>query len=241
MAEDRKVVLRVNKIYVSYGHGDVLRGVDLEVRKGELISLIGPNGAGKSTLMRAVLRLKSVNSGSIEYLGKDITNKPTERLVASGITIVPEGRGILPLMSVRENLLLGGYHLKDWRATYLDLIFEQFPVLEKRLDQLAGTLSGGEQQMLSIARALIANPRLLLMDEPSLGLAPVVVRELFDIIRNIKSERDISILLSEQNARKALEVADRAYVIELGKISLSGTAKQLESDPKVRDSYLGLH
>lgn len=232
-------MLKVKNIYVSYGHINALRDVSITVGRKEVVSLIGSNGAGKSTLLAAILGVQRPNSGTIEFMGKDITHSSTDSIVASGIAIAPEGRGIFPLMSVTENLLLGAYHGKVDKTKYMKRALEQFPILEKRKNQLAGTLSGGEQQMLDIARVLMSEPKLVIMDEPSLGLAPILVDTLFDIIRNLKKE-GYAILLSEQNARQALASADRAYVLETGAISLGGDAKKLENDPGVQHAYLGI-
>ena len=239
MAKDDKTMLEVKNISVSYGHINALRDVSIVVREGETVSLIGSNGAGKSTLLAAVLGVQRPNSGTIEFMGKDITHSSTDSIVASGIAIAPEGRGILPLMSVTENLLLGAYHVKGDKTKYMERALAHFPILEERKNQLAGTLSGGEQQMLDIARVLMSEPKLMIMDEPSLGLAPILVETLFDIFRDLKKE-GYTILLSEQNALMALESADRAYVLETGQITLEGDAKELENDPRVQHAYLGI-
>jgi branched-chain amino acid transport system ATP-binding protein len=229
----------VKDIHVSYGHVNALNGVSIVVRQGQVVSLIGSNGAGKSTLLSAVLGIKQPSSGTIEFMGKDITHSSTNSIVASGIAIAPEGRGILPLMSVTENLLLGAYHIHGDKTKYLERALEHFPVLKERKSQLAGTLSGGEQQMLDIARVLMSEPKLVIMDEPSLGLAPILVETIFKIISNLKKD-GYTILLSEQNARMALENSDRAYVLETGRITLEGNAKELENDPRVQHAYLGI-
>ena len=233
-----EILLEVKNISVSYGHINALRGVSIVVREGEIVSLIGSNGAGKSTLLAAVLGMQRPSSGTIEFLGKDITHSPTDRIVASGIAIAPEGRGILPLMSVRENLLLGAYHLKGDKTRYMERTLARFPVLRERKDQLAGTLSGGEQQILDIARLLMSEPKLMIMDEPSLGLAPILVANLFETIRDLKKEGH-TILLSEQNAWQALKSADRAYILETGRVTLEGDAKEIENNPHVRHAYFG--
>ena len=233
-------ILRIANLHVSYGPVKALRGVSLEVKEGEIVALIGANGAGKSTLLESVLAMHDVKSGTVMFSGEDITSKATDRLVASGICLLPEGRGIVPLMTVLENLQLGGYYLNrtDMKKR-LQYVYEHFPFLEERGSQKAGTLSGGEQQILSIARGLMSQPRLMMMDEPSLGLAPVMVEELFRIIVDLNRE-GYAILLSEQNARKALQVGQRAYVFELGIVTLSGKSDEVASDPGVHQAYLGL-
>ncbi len=239
MVKDDRPILEVNDLYVSYGSIHALHGVSIVVRKGEVVTLIGSNGAGKSTLLAAVLGVQRPSSGTIKFMGEDITHKSTDRIVASGIAIIPEGRATMPLMSVMENLLLGALYIKGDMTKYLKRAFEKFPILERRKKQLAGTLSGGEQQMVDIARMLMSEPKLIIMDEPSLGLSPIMVDTVFDIINNLKNEGH-TILLSEQNARKALEAADRGYVLETGKVSLEGDAKKLENDPGVHKAYLGI-
>jgi branched-chain amino acid transport system ATP-binding protein len=239
LAIGKDSILEVENLSVKYGQIQALDSISLTVRKGEMVSLIGPNGAGKSTLLMAVLTIQPPSSGMIKYDGTDITHMETESIVAAGISIVPEGRGIFPQMSVLENLLLGAYHIKGDKSDHLRRTFEQFHILEERKDQVAGTLSGGQQQMLSIARALISRPKLLLLDEPSLGLAPIVVDELFEIIADLKVQ-GLSMVLAEQNAWKALEEADRAYVLETGRKTLEGNAKALQRDPRVREAYLNL-
>jgi branched-chain amino acid transport system ATP-binding protein len=238
LAKNRESILKVENLSVSYGRISAIRQVSLEVNKGECVALLGANGAGKSTLMAAVLGVSRAISGTIRFMGHDITHKSTDNIVASGISVVPEGRGILPLMSVMENLQLGSYHLKGDSNELLNRMFDRFPILSKRRGQPAGTLSGGEQQMLSIARALMGAPKLLLMDEPSLGLAPILVSKLFDTVVELKNE-GYTIILAEQNARKALKCADRAYVFEVGRVVLEGTAQELTNNPKVRQAYLG--
>ncbi|MBA7609002.1 High-affinity branched-chain amino acid transport ATP-binding protein LivF [subsurface metagenome] len=231
-------ILKVEGISVSYGQVRALRHVSLEVNQGEIVALIGANGAGKSTLVGAVLGINRVSSGTIRFMGEDITRTLTERIVASGICLIPEGRGILPLMTVLENLQLGAYHLKADINQYLERAYHRFPVLGERSKQIAGTMSGGEQQMLSVGRGLMSAPKLIMLDEPSLGLSPVLVVELFKTIVNLNRE-GYTILLSEQNAHKALGCAHRGYVFETGTIVLSGTAQELASNPRVRQAYLG--
>lgn len=231
-------ILKVENLSVSYGNIIAIRQANLEINNGEVVALIGANGAGKSTLLAAILGVTRAKSGTIWFMGHDITQKSTDSIVASGISVVPEGRGVLPLMSVMENLQLGAYHIKGNINERLNQVFDRFPVLAERRDQSAGTLSGGEQQILAIGRALMGSPKLLMMDEPSLGLAPLLVSELFHIVESLKREGQ-TILLSEQNARKALKVADRAYVFEVGSIVLEGATRDLVDDPRVRQAYLG--
>ena len=234
----RNSVLEIEDLSVSYGPVRALTHINLEVNEGEIVALIGANGAGKSTLLEAVLGINDINSGTIRFLGKDITKRPTDWIVASGICLVPEGRGILSLMTVLENLQLGAYHLKANFGERLTRVYDRFGVLRERSKQMAGTLSGGEQQMLSIAAGLMSAPKLMMFDEPSLGLAPVLVAEVFKIIVNLNRE-GYTILLAEQNARKALGIAHRGYVFETGNVVLSGPAQQLAGDPRVREAFLG--
>jgi branched-chain amino acid transport system ATP-binding protein len=231
-------VLRVESLSVSYGAIAALRGVDFEVQPGEIATLIGSNGAGKSTLLRAISGLLRPASGRIWFEGADITAERADRRVARGISQVPEGRRIFANLSVRENLQMGAY-LRDPRdATAYERALALFPRLRERLGQSAGTLSGGEQQMLAIGRALMAQPRLLLLDEPSLGLAPLLVQQIFAIIQEINAQ-GTTVVLVEQNARQALRVAQRAYVLETGAVTLSGAATELAQDERVRRAYLG--
>ncbi len=235
-------MLKVNQLAVNYGAINALRGVSIEVSEGEVVTIIGGNGAGKSTLMKAISGLEPVAGGSITLAGHDLTRMPAHRRVALGVAQSPEGRQVFPDQSVRDNLLLGAY-LRDDRdgiAGDIEAQFALFPRLRERQDQMAGTLSGGEQQMLAIARALMTQPRLLLLDEPSLGLAPLIVKEIFAVIRRLK-ERGVTILLVEQMANQALKVADRAYVLKTGEIASSGSAAALLVDPAVREAYLGKH
>jgi len=237
---NKSTLLKIDNLSISYGVVNALRNISLEINKGEIVTLIGSNGAGKSTLLGSVLAMHSVDNGEVIFCGEDITHLPTERIVASGICLLPEGRGIIPLMTVLENLLLGGYYLnKTDLEKHLKYVYERFPILKKRNKQQAGTLSGGEQQILSIGRGLMSAPKLLMMDEPSLGLAPVMVEELFKIIIDLNKE-GYSILLSEQNARKALQCSHRAYLFETGNIILKGTAEEVANDPMVREAYLGM-
>ncbi len=233
-------VLRVENLSISYGYISAVKQVSLEVNEGEIVALIGSNGAGKSTLLNAVLGICPPLQGRVLFMGRDITRRSPDNIVASGISVVPEGRGILPLMTVLENLQLGAYHIssKDKINENLNQVFVRFPILGVRKNQLAGTLSGGEQQMLAIARALMAAPKLILMDEPSLGLAPLIINEVFDMVMNLKKNGH-TILLTEQKARKALQYADRGYVFEQGNIVLEGTAQELTNNQRVREAYLG--
>ena len=231
-------VLRVESLSVAYGAILALRGVDFEVRAGEIATLIGSNGAGKSTLLRAVSGLLRPRSGRIWFEGVDITAERADRRVARGISQVPEGRRIFANLTVRENLQMGAY-LRDARdSSAYERALALFPRLRERLGQSAGTLSGGEQQMLAIGRALMAQPRLLLLDEPSLGLAPLLVQQIFGIIQEINAQ-GTTVVLVEQNARQALRVAQRAYVLETGAVTLSGEANELARDERVRRAYLG--
>lgn len=236
-------LLAVDGLEVRYGAIEALKGLSLEVHSGEVVTLIGGNGAGKSTLMKAVSGLEPAAAGRIVYDDQDITTMPGHKRVALGIAQSPEGRQVFADQTVRDNLLLGAFLRKGQTsevAADMETQYEIFPRLRERHAQLAGTLSGGEQQMLAIARALMSRPRLLLLDEPSLGLAPLVVKEIFAVIRTLKA-RGVTILLVEQMATQALAVADRAYVLETGRITLQGTGADLRRDPKVRAAYLGEH
>jgi branched-chain amino acid transport system ATP-binding protein len=233
-------LLRVENLQVTYGAVEALRGISLEVGVGEIVTLIGGNGAGKSTLMRAIAGLVKVASGTILFEDKSITGIKPHRCVSLGIGHAPEGRMVFGDQSVRDNLMLGAYSRDDAGTIAADIekFFAIFPRLAERQAQMAGTLSGGEQQMLAIARALMSKPKLLLLDEPSLGLAPLIVREVFDVIKRLRAE-GMTILLVEQMANLALGIADRAYVLETGMITLEGTGRELLKDPRVRSAYLG--
>jgi branched-chain amino acid transport system ATP-binding protein len=233
-------VLKVNEIDVYYGAIHALKKMSLEVEQGTIVTLIGANGAGKTTTLKTISGILRPKSGTITYKEKDITKVAPEKIVSLGISQVPEGRRIFPTMSVLENLEMGAYLRKDKKVVLKDMenVFNRFPRLMERRKQLAGTLSGGEQQMLAIGRALMARPELLLMDEPSMGLAPLLVKEIFEIIKDINS-RGTTILLVEQNANMALSVADKAYVIETGEIVLQGSAEQLMKSEDVKKAYLG--
>lgn len=232
-------LLQVENIEVYYGMIKALKGVSFEVNKGEIVALIGANGAGKTTILHTVSGLLKPKTGKILYNGKDITKTPAHKIVSMGMAHVPEGRRIFSELTVLENIKLGAYTRKDKDqiAESLEYVYERFPRLEERKNQVAGTLSGGEQQMLAMGRALMSNPDFILMDEPSMGLSPLLVSEIFDIIKAI-NKRGTTVLLVEQNAKKALSIADRAYVLETGLISLSGDAKSLMNDDSVKKAYL---
>lgn len=236
--EQNKNVLDINDISVFYGPICAIRDICLEIYENEIVGLIGANGAGKSTLMKAILGIKRCNCGSIMFLGQDITRVTTPDIVSLGIAYVPEGGGVFPYMSILENLQLGAVHFKGKINERLETIFERFPILKERQHQQAGTLSGGERQIVAIGRALMSSPKLLMLDEPSLGLAPKVVEGLFKLILDLKEE-GYTILLSEQNARKTLQHARRAYVFQTGNIILQGTGAELMDNPVVQQAYLG--
>ena len=232
-------LLKVTDLIVSYGGIEALKGISFEVAQGQIVTLIGANGAGKSTTLNTIAGLLKPRSGSITFEGKTISGTPANRIVPQGLSMCPEGRRVFQQMTVRENLEMGGYtRPQNEIAGSLDEMFQRFPRLKEREKQIAGTLSGGEQQMLAMARALMSHPRLLMLDEPSMGLAPILVEQIFDIIRELHS-RGATILLVEQNARMALSVADRGYVMETGRISAWGTGKELLASPAVRKAYLG--
>ena len=233
-------MLTINDINVFYGAIHAIKGVSLEVNEGEIVTLIGANGAGKSTILRTISGLLKPKTGSIQFEGQEIAGMPAHEIVKTGISQVPEGRRIFAEMSVLENLELGAFTRKDKDGIKADmeLVFERFPRLKERIGQLAGTLSGGEQQMLAMGRALMSRPRLLLLDEPSMGLAPLLIKEIFAIIQDI-NKTGTTVLLVEQNANMALSIAHRAYVLETGRITLSGTAQELASSEEVRKAYLG--
>ena len=234
-------LLRIQNLTAAYGHVQALKGIDLSVEEGEIVTLLGANGAGKSTTLRAISGLVPRCRGAIELGGEGILGLPAHRIVALGISHAPEGRGVFAALSVDENLAMGAFTLGDDRAAIeanRRRVFELFPRLAERREQLGGTLSGGEQQMLCIGRALMARPRLLLLDEPSLGLAPQLVKLIFETIREINA-RGVTVLLVEQNARAALKVAQRGYVLETGRVALAGAAGDLLADERVRKTYLG--
>jgi branched-chain amino acid transport system ATP-binding protein len=234
-------LLEVKGLHAGYGKAEVLTGLDFHVPEGAVVTLIGPNGAGKSTTLNALMGALPA-TGALRFAGRDLAHVTLEERVMRGMALVPEKRELFGTMAVEDNLVLGGYRamklgLPNWRGQ-LDTVYELFPRLKERRTQLAGTLSGGERQMLAVGRALMGQPKLLMLDEPSLGLAPLVVREIFRIIAQLR-ERGVSILLIEQNARAALEVADHAYVLETGAIALQGPARELAGDPRVIETYLG--
>ena len=235
------VLLKVEDLHIFYGSIEALKGISLEVSEGEIVAVLGANGAGKSTLLRAISGLLPIRNGNIQLRGEKLNKVQAYEIVIKGISHAPEGRKVFITLTVEENLNLGAYtHRKDAKVITdaKERVFNLFPILKARRNQLAGTLSGGEQQMLSIGRALMSTPRILLLDEPSLGLAPFLVRQIFQIIREI-NDQGVSILLVEQNARKALSIAHRGYVLETGNISISGLASDLKSNQKVQEAYLG--
>jgi branched-chain amino acid transport system ATP-binding protein len=234
-------MLKIEGLTVNYGGIKALKGIDMDVPEGKIITLVGANGAGKSTTLRSVVGLTKITSGKIYYQGQNITGKNTVEIVRSGIVLVPEGRRIFPNLTVYENLVLGGYCEKNKKIfdERLEHVCTVFPRLKERLKQKAGTFSGGEQQMLALGRALMANPKLLMLDEPSLGLAPLIVKNIFEIIQTI-NKSGVTVLLIEQNAKAALEIADYGYVLETGNIVLKGSGVELLSNENVRKAYLGI-
>jgi branched-chain amino acid transport system ATP-binding protein len=233
-------LLKVTGLKVSYGGIQAVKGIDFEVREGELVSLIGSNGAGKTTTMKAITGILPINAGDIEYRGQSIRGQGPWDLVKQGLAMVPEGRGVFTRMSILENLQMGAYVREDAAAIAddIDKVFGIFPRLQERAKQLAGTLSGGEQQMLAMGRALMSRPQVLLMDEPSMGLSPLMVEKIFEVVRDV-SAQGVTVLLVEQNASRALSIADRGYVMDSGLITMAGDAQQLLKDPRVRAAYLG--
>ncbi|TVO59093.1 ABC transporter ATP-binding protein [Denitromonas halophila] len=233
-------LLQLDDIKIAYGGIQAVKGVSLELYKGEMVCLIGANGAGKTTTLNAISGTLGVASGSITYDGEDIGAMPTHKRLRKGIALVPEGRGIFTRLTVEENLRMGAYIRNDTAGIEADLerVYTMLPRVKERLAQVAGTLSGGEQQMVAIGRALLSQPKLLLLDEPSMGLAPLVVEKIFEVVQTVKDE-GVTILLVEQNANLALEFAQRGYVMESGKLTLTGTGQELLADPKVRAAYLG--
>ena len=238
--KDVSVLLEIGGLRVHYGVVEAVKGIDIALRQGEITALLGSNGAGKSTTLLALSGLVKPTAGSIRLNGRELNSLAPYEIVACGVVQVPEGREILTTLTVKDNLLLGAHRRRDGRKIGADIetMLVSFPSLRDRLHTLAGYLSGGEQQMLAIARALMAKPKLLLLDEPSMGLAPMIVREIFDIVRSL-NENGLTIFLVEQNARQALEIAHHGYVMENGRIVLSGSGKELLADPKVVDAYLG--
>lgn len=235
---DREVLFEIKDLEVSYGSIEAIKGISLEVYKGEIVTILGANGAGKTTTMRTISQLLKAKSGAILFKGADLTKVPAHKIVSMGISQSPEGRRVFGILTVEENLLLGAYTRKKVNRDTLQWVYELFPRLEERRKQLAGTLSGGEQQMLAIGRALMSDPEVLLLDEPSLGLAPILVKAIFKQIREI-ANKGVTVLLVEQNAKAALKLADRGYVLDVGKIVLSGTSEELLSSAKVQEAYLG--
>lgn len=233
-------MIKIDNLVVSYGGIEALKGISLEVPKGKIVTLVGANGAGKSTTLKSIVGLVKPRSGSIDYEGTDLTKLDTEDMVKKGIALVPEGRRVFADLTVLENLKIGAYSRKDTKGIAEDLekVYSLFPRLKERTWQAAGTLSGGEQQMLAIGRALMSRPKLIMMDEPSLGLAPIVVKELFGIIEKINKE-GMTVLLIEQNANAALKIADIGYIMETGRITLKGTGKDLLNNEEIKKAYLG--
>jgi branched-chain amino acid transport system ATP-binding protein len=233
-------LLKVTNLKVAYGGIQAVKGVSFEVRQGELVSLIGANGAGKTTTLKAITGIQPVASGEIEFMGKSIKGQGAWELVQQGLVMVPEGRGTFTRMTIVENLQMGAYVRNDKAeiAADIDKVFGIFPRLKERANQLAGTMSGGEQQMLAMGRALMARPKVLLMDEPSMGLSPIMVDKIFEVVADIHG-RGTTVLLVEQNASRALSLADRGYVMDSGEVTMSGEAKSLLADPRVRAAYLG--
>ena len=236
----KNIMLKVSGLKVAYGGIHAIKGIDLEIREGELVTLIGANGAGKTTAMKAITGLQGWIAGDVQYLGESTKGVESHALLKKGLAMVPEGRGVFARMTITENLQMGAYTRNDNAQIQADIerMFGIFPCLKERANQLAGTMSGGEQQMLAMARALMSQPKLLLLDEPSMGLSPLMVAKVFEVVRDI-SAQGVTVLLVEQNARLALQAADRAYVMDSGLITMSGDAKQMLDDPRVRAAYLG--
>ncbi|MCX7913780.1 MAG: ABC transporter ATP-binding protein [Thermodesulfovibrionales bacterium] len=244
MKPTKESLLVLKNVDVHYGKIHAIKHLSLHVNKGEIVALIGSNGAGKTTLLAAISGLLRVTSGSIKYAGVEIANKPTEEIVKRGISLVPERGLVFKPLTVEDNLLLGAYHLYSFGKNKevksdIEQIYKMFPVLKERRKQLAGTLSGGEQQMLAIGRALMAKPKMLLLDEPSMGLAPMIVREILLYIKKLRDEHGLTVLLVEQNARSALKIADKGYVLETGRVLLQGTSEELLANRDVQRAYLG--
>lgn len=232
-------MLKVTGIETYYGKIQALKGINLEVEQGKIVTILGANGAGKTTTMKTIAGILKPKKGTVEFLGENITGLRADQLVRKGISLVPEGRAILAGMTVMENLEMGAYHRNDKEiGKDIEKVMEHFPILKERKNQLGGTLSGGQQQMLAIARAILARPKLLLLDEPSMGLAPLIVADIFRIIREIKDD-GTTVLLVEQNAKQALKIADYGYVLETGKVIISGKAEDLLADPRIVEAYLG--
>ena len=235
-----EALLQIKGLKVAYGGIQAVKGIDFEVRAGELVSLIGANGAGKTTTLKAITGMQPITDGQVVYQGKPVQGRGSYDLVRQGLAMVPEGRGVFTRMTITENLLMGAYIRNDKKAIEADIerIFGIFPRLKERQDQLAGTMSGGEQQMLAMGRAMMCNPRLLLLDEPSMGLSPIMVDKIFEVVTDI-ARQGVTILLVEQNAKRALQLASRGYVMDSGTVSMTGTSDELLHDPRVRAAYLG--
>ena len=231
-------ILQIRNLFVSYGGIEAVKGISLSVERGKIVALIGSNGAGKSTMLKTIAGLVRPKSGEILFEGASLVGKSTDQIVSRGVTLVPEGRRVFPNLTVRENLRIGAYLRKDNYLRDMDWVYELFPRLKERAWQLAGTLSGGEQQMLAVGRAVMTRPRMIMMDEPSLGLAPLVVKDIFRIIQTLK-ETGMTVLLIEQNANAALHACDWAYVMETGRITMSGTGEELLSSEAIQEAYLG--
>ncbi len=234
-------MLEIKNLKVKYGGIVALNGINMKIPEGKIVTLVGANGAGKSTTLRSITKLVTPAEGSITYEGKELTHMSTQDIVKLGITLVPEGRHVFADMTVEENLRIGAYLRKDKQnfKKEIEFIHEMFPILKKRSSQLSGTLSGGEQQMLAVGRALMSKPKVLMMDEPSLGLAPLVIKDIFEIIKKVNKEQGMTILLIEQNANAALKIADYGYVMETGTIGLEGTGEELLANERVKELYLG--
>ena len=235
---EEKNILEIHDLKVSYGGIEAVKGVTLTVPEGKIVTLIGANGAGKSTILKTVSGIVRPKTGRILYNGEDITGKSPDKIVKAGVVLVPEGRHVFPNLTVKENLRIGAYLRRDDLSSDFATVYGLFPRLKEREWQLAGTLSGGEQQMLAVGRALMSKPKLIMMDEPSLGLAPLIVQSIFSIIREI-NRRGITVLLNEQNANMALQTADKAYVLETGRLTMEGTGAELLADESVKEAYLG--
>ena len=231
-------MLKINDLRVNYGGIEAVKGVNFSVPEGSIVTLIGANGAGKSTILRTIAGLVKPAQGSVEFLGENITGLSPDKIVTRGITLVPEGRRVFPDLTVLENLKIGAYLRKDNLSSDLEWVYSLFPRLKERSWQAAGTLSGGEQQMLAVGRALMSRPKLIMMDEPSLGLAPLIVKDIFSIIREV-NKQGVTVLLIEQNANMALHTADIGYVLETGRLTMSGSGQELLSNPDVKKAYLG--
>ena len=237
--EPNRAALNISNLSLSYGRIEALKRVNMQIYEGEIVAILGANGAGKSSLLRAISGLTPVSGGEILSYGKQINMIPAEKLVSRGIVQSPEGRQIFPDLTVEDNLIAGGFTVSSAvRKANLSMVYERFPILGKRAKQVAGTLSGGEQQMLAIGRALMANPKILLLDEPSLGLAPLIVRDIFEIVKQL-NQQGVTIVLVEQNAKQSLKIANYAYVLEVGSVSMEGPAEELLRDERVIDAYLG--